>query len=54
MNHEVHKSKKRKRFEATWRDRESLAAQMNPHVPHSSPLVSHHLLPLQKIFVQKT
>jgi hypothetical protein len=34
MDHEVHKSKKWKRFEATWRDQESLAAQMNPQVPH--------------------
>jgi hypothetical protein len=34
MDHEVHKSKKRKRFEATWRDQESLAAEMNPQVPH--------------------
>jgi hypothetical protein len=37
MDHEVHKSKKRKRFEATWRDQESLAAQMNPQVPHLPP-----------------
>jgi hypothetical protein len=51
MDHEVHKRKKRKRFEATWRDRESLAAHMNPHVPHSSPLVSHH--PPFKKFLSK-
>jgi hypothetical protein len=53
MDHEVHKSKKWKRFEATWRDQESLAAQMNPQVPHP-PLFPITPLPLQKLFVKKT
>jgi hypothetical protein len=47
MDHEVHKSKKRKRFEATWRDQESLAAEMNPQVPHlPSCFPSPPLLPI--------